>query len=336
LKINSVIIATLSILALFLISGPITEAYAYSPASTSTQSVALNIQQGWIANAGPQEWTMSGGILAFASDTATPVLSAVTWTSVNYSLVADVNGLSTSGTFRLHLKGTTADGRNINLRFHTIINSSIPAVCFPSYSITGSCLPGDKSEIPAYFIANGHLRIQLGSNVSSKYNVSLVIEDAALNPFGAPIVISSTDGSLLVVATYDHAKTVWSGVQTAGIVNGSIGTTAVSGSFAQTTTTVENYVTGTAKDNGQIALVGMTPSKLDSKGTFQGSSTIPTTGTIDCSPVGLPGTCLETGFLSEGSFSMINSNGASLRGTYDVLWPAPSIVFGGNITATLH
>jgi hypothetical protein len=244
--------------------------------------------------------------------------------------------LSTSGSFELHLKGTTADGRNINLRFHTSINSSIPAVCFPSYSITGSCLPGDMSEIPAYFIANGHLRIQLGPNVSPKYNVSLVIEDAALNPFGAPIVISSADGSLLVVATYDHAKTMWSGVQTAGIVNGSLGTTAILGNFAQTTTTVENYVTGTARDSGQIALLGLTPSWLDSKGTFQGTSTIPAVDAVDCSPIGLPGTCLETGFLSVGSFSLTNSKGASLKGSYDVVWPAPSIVFGGNITATFH
>ena len=181
------------------------------------------------------------------------------------------------------------------------------------------------------------LESRLDSNVSPKYDVTLLIEDAALNPFGAPIVISSLDGSLLVVATYNHAMTHWDGVQTAGTLTGTIGkSTAVSGSFTQKIATDENYVTGTANDKGQIALVGMTPSSLNSNGRFQGTSTIPTTGTIDCSPVGLPGTCLETGFSSIGSFSMSDPKGLTLDGTYNVLWPAPSIEFGGSITATLH
>src|SRR5271169_6758365 len=185
MKANFVVIATLSILALFLISSPTTiRSYSYSqtPASDGKQSVSLNIQQGWITNAGPQKWTMSGGVLVVASDTYTPVLSRVTWTSVEYNLSAVVNGLTSSGHFRLNLTGTTADGRPIELRFHTIINESIPAVCFPSYSVTGACLSGDTSEIPAYFLANGHLRVVLGSNISPRYNVSLLVEDAALNP----------------------------------------------------------------------------------------------------------------------------------------------------------
>jgi hypothetical protein len=334
LRKNFVLIATLSIMALFLISSPITvRADSYNAASS--KQVSLDIPQGWITDAGPQHWTMSGGVLGLASDTATPVLSAVTWNSVNYNLSADVKGLSTKGSFTLHLQGTTADGRTINLRVHTTINSSIPAVCFPSYSVTGVCLAGDTSEIPAYFVANGHLRVQLGSNVSPKYNVTLLVEDAALNPFGAPIVITSMDGSLLVVATYDHAKTVWDGVQTAGIVTGMMGkSSVVSGTFTQKIATDENYVTGTATDKGQIALVGMTPSSLNSHGRFQGTSTIPTTGSMDCSPVGLPGTCLETGFLSVGSFAMADPKGSVLQGTYNVQWPTPSILFGGNMTGT--
>lgn len=274
---------------------------------------------------------MSGGILGFASDSSTPVLAAASWKSVNYSMDANINGLVASGKFRLDLRGTTAAGQKIEARIHTLINSSVPAVCFPSYSVTGVCASGDTSEIPAYFIAYGYLRIQTGSKLSPRYDVALMIEDAALNPFGAPIVISSLDGSLLVVATYNRATTVWHDVETGGMLSGTVGTTLVSGAFVQTIHTNENYVAGTATDSGQISLVDMSSSKLDSVGQFRGTSTIPTTGEIDCSPPGLPGTCTETGYVSTGTFSL-DPSGMSLSGDYNVQWPAPSIVFGGTIT----
>ena len=321
-------------MAMFLISSPINvRADSYNAASS--KQVSLDIPQGWITNAGPQHWTMSGGVLGLASDTATSVPSGVSWTSVNYTLTADVNGLSTKGSFKFHLQGTAPDGSKINVRINTTIDSSVPAVCFPSYAITGVCSAGDTSEIPAYFVASGYVRVQIGSSLSPRSDVTLLVEDAALNPFGAPIVISSTDGSLVVVATYYHARTVWDGVQTAGTVTGTIGkSTAVSGSFTQKIATNENYVTGTATDKGQIDLVGMTPSSLNSHGEFHGTSSIPTTGTIDCSPPGLAGTCLETGFVSMGSFSMADPKGLAFDGTYSVVWPAPSILFGGSIAGT--
>jgi hypothetical protein len=333
LRTSYMVITTLSVLALlFLASSVNVNGDSYSFAASSKQTLNLSIQSGGITNAGPQKWTMSGGVLGAAVDSATPVLAGATWSVVNYSMTANVNGLSTSGTFGLHLKGTTAAGQKITVRVHTTINDSIPAVCFPSYSITGVCAPGDTSEIPAYFIANGFVRVETGSSLSPKYPVTMIIEDAALNPFGAPIVITSADGSLLVVATYTHARTEWMGVQTAGTVAGTFGTTSVSGSFVQSIHTEENYVTGTAQDSGQIALVGMTPSTLDATGQFQGKSVIPTTETVDCSPPGLPGTCTETGYTSTGTFSL-DPSGVHLAGNYNVQWPAPSIVFGGTITA---
>ena len=325
-----IVITTLSVLSLLFLASSVSGSYSFA-ASNTKQTLSLSIQNGGIVNAGPQKWSMSGGILGAAYDTSTPVLAGATWSAVNYSMTANVNGLSTSGTFHLHLYGTTATGQQIVVRVHTTINESIPAVCFPSYSITGMCAAGDTSEIPAYFIANGFLRIETGSTLSQKYPITLIIEDAALNPFGAPIVITSVDGSLLVVATYSHATTEWMGVQTAGTLTGTFGSTAVSGSFVQSIHTKENYVTGTAQDSGQIALVGMTPSSLDSTGHFQGTSVIPTTGTIDCSPPGLPGTCTETGYSSTGTFTL-DPSGFQLSGNYAVQWPAPSIVFGGTIT----
>jgi len=332
LKPSFIAITTVSVLALLFAAG---YSGSYSFAASKQQSLTLNIQNGGIIDAGPQTWTMSGGVLGLASDSATPTLAGATWSAVNYSMKADVDGLTSSGTFHLHLVGTTAAGHNIGVRVNALINSSIPAVCFPSYSLTGVCAASDTSEIPAYFMAFGNLTVRTGHDLSPKYPVALVVEDAALNPFGAPIVISSMDGSFLVVATYAHAHTTWNGVQTGGTVSGSIGSTAVSGNFVQTIHTEENYVTGTAKDSGKISLIGMTPATLDANGRFSGISTIPTTGAIDCSPTGLPGTCSETGYVSTGTFSM-DPQGVQLAGYYSVQWPAPSIVFAGNITAKVQ
>lgn len=337
MRAGNVVISTLSILALLLIAGSISagmSSYSFATSSNSQQSLTMSIQSGGITNAGPQQWTMSGGVLAAAEDTATTILGDATWTSVTYSMTASVNGLTASGHFKLELTGTTKAGQQIMVKMYTRIVGAIPAVCFPSYSVTGTCAPGDTSEIPAYFLATGHVRIETGTSLSPKYSISLVIEDAALNAFGSPIVISSTDSTFLVVATYSSAHTDWQGVQTAGELTGSLGSTSVSGAFTQTIHTEEDYITGTAQDYGQIYLVGMSPSSLDSHGQFHGTSTIPTTGTIDCSPSGLPGTCTETGYNSAGTFTMSDPGGSSLQGSYNVQWPAPSITFGGNITGT--
>jgi hypothetical protein len=332
LKPNLLIITTLSILGvLFLASSIDVNSGTYSFADSSPPALNLSIPSGWITNAGPQTWTMSDGVLVAASDTATSILAGATWSSMNFSMTAYVNGLNSWGTFRMHLNGTTAAGESIVVRIHTIINGSIPAVCFPSYSITGTCARHDTSEIPAYFVAYGYYRVHMGSYISTMHPIALVIEDAALNPFGGPIVISSLDGALVVVAGYMHASTYWQDVQTEGMLSGSLGSTSVSGAFVQTTHSDEDYVTGTAQDYGQISLVKMNPSWLDSNGQFYGNSSIPTTGTINCSPPGLPGTCTETGYASTGHYS-IDPKGAVISGDYSVMWPAPSIVFGGNIT----
>jgi hypothetical protein len=331
-----VVVSTLTVLTLLFIAGSIgVNSGTYSFAASSKQTLNLNIQNGGILNAGPQKWTMSGGVLGMALDSATPDLAAATWTFVHYSMTANVNGLTTNGKFGLHLNGTTASGQAISIRVHANITDSIPAVCFPSYTVTGVCSAADTSEIPAYFVATGFLRVVTGEEASPKQPISLLIEDAALNPFGAPIVISSTDGSFLVVATYSHARTVWQSVQTAGTLAGTLGSKPVSGNFVQNIRTIEDYVAGTATDSGQISLVGMTPSSLNANGKFHGTSIIPKTGTVDCSPPGLAGTCTETGYTSTGTFSM-DPNGVTLSGNYAVQWPAPSIVFDGNMTAKVH
>jgi len=163
-------------------------------------------------NAGPQDWRMRGGNLVAAAFTSLPTVTF--WTGLDYSLNATVNGLSSAGIFKLHMQGATSTGKNVNLRLDGVVVGSIPAACFPSYSVTGMCASTDTSEIPAFFVVSGYLRSGSSANDAPKSPVSLLVEVAALNPFGGPIVISSaTDNSIVIVATYNHARTLWQGVQ---------------------------------------------------------------------------------------------------------------------------
>jgi hypothetical protein len=331
--------ASVAIVALFAFSG-ITGIHssAYSSQNSDVQKkISLTISNGIITNAGSQDWRMKGGSLVMASIAALPSVSS--WTDIEYSLNATVNGLASTGRFKLHMQGLASNGNIIHMRIDAAVVGSIPAVCFPSYSVNGTCAASDTSEIPAFFLVAGYMRSNASTNDSPTL-VSLAIEVAALNPFGGPIVISSaTDSSILIVATYNHARTFWQGVQVAGILTGTMGKDdkPVSGSFVENIATTENYLKGTATDAGQISMFGMAPGDLNSKGSFHGTSTIPTTGTMPCpASLGLPpGTCVETGFDSRGSFDLMNHKSLPIEGTYDVQWPAPSIFFGGSINAKI-
>ena len=340
---NFMMVASIAIVALFALSGMTgLHAFAYSNGQQNQddqKKISLSISNGIIVNAGSQNWRMRGGSLVTASVVSLAGVSS--WSDLDYSLNASITGLLSSGTFKLHLQGLTSDGTAVHLRVNAAVVDSIPAVCFPSYTTTGVCPQGDTSEIPAFFLVAGYMVTGSSSGEnSSQQPVQLLVEVAALNPFGGPIVISSAfDNSFLIVASYNHARTIWQGVQVTGSLTGSIGKegTPVSGSFVENTATTENYLSGTATDAGQISLTGMTPADLNSKGTFHGSSVIPTSGEMACpSSLGLPrGTCIETGFNSKGSFDVMNHKSSTIEGTYNVQWPAPSICFGGTITAKL-
>jgi hypothetical protein len=287
---------------------------------------------------------MSGGSLMFASVTRDNVLGNSTWSSVSYSLDAKVSGLSVHGTFYFELQGTTADGKGVTLKVDGNVSKAIPAICFPSYTTSGRCPAGDNSMIPAFFLSTGVITVQIGSNTNEHAPVRLQIEDAALNPWGGPIIINSFSDHIIVVATYTQAITRWDGVQTYGDLAGMLTgggipgagvETPVSGGFSQKISAVENYVLGNETDIGKITLVDMSPKSLDSSGSFSGTSIIPTTGTIDCSPPQFPGTCTETGFNSTGTYNLSGLKDLTIQGTYNVEWPAPSVVFGGTIVGTV-
>src|SRR5579872_7214506 len=238
---NYLMIASVAIISLFLISGVVTlHTSAYTVVNSDSQKkISLSIQNGGIVNAGPQNWRMHGGNLVVASIAALPTVTS--WSDLDYSLNASVNGLTSSGTFKLHMTGITSGGKSINLGIDAAVVSSIPAVCFPSYSVTGMCALHDTSEIPAFFIVAGYLHTSSSNTAdAAKTSVTLMVEVAALNPWGQPIVISSMDPAtglpttdVTIVATYFHARTFWEGVQVAGTLTGTIGkdATPVSGGF---------------------------------------------------------------------------------------------------------
>jgi hypothetical protein len=98
-----------------------------------------------------------------------------------------------------------------------------------------------------------------------------------------------------------------------------------------TSNETENLVTGKSTDKGTISFSSMTPSSLNANGHYIGTSTIPTTGTSDCSAsTGFPGTCTESGFQSIGQFTM-----SGISGSYNTTWGVPALGFSASVNATV-
>ena len=317
-----------------LIASPFASVVAYSVptgngshGNNSANPLSLTIDTGVIAAAGDQTWKQSGGVLVDAMVEGSPIGPGG---HINYHLQASVEGMSASGTFSMQLTDTQ---NGVSMMANGVVVAYDPSVCFPSYQ----CLSTDTSGIPAFFV----VLITSGSVTDGSSSMSLVgstfsVESGIMNPFGGPIVIASIDGSIVIVATYRQSSVDWQGVQLEGTVSGTLGSTPVVGGFTQTVNAHENLVTGTESETGIIA---MSVGSLNVQGHFSGSSTTPASDptNFDCSStLGLPdGTCLATALVSTGSFTM-HGQGTTVSGTYDIYWPAPSVVFGGTITATVQ
>ena len=327
--------AALTLLVAFLLMGSgalVTHAATPQDQSQSQQQLSLGVQ-GYILNAGTQQWKVSGGSLLGAQLGQQLVQTG----SVQYRLNAKVQGLSATGSFSMSLSGTTASGQSASLTAQGPVVGMIPSICFPNYDVpssTGTCASGDTSAIPGFFEAAVSMSETIGTTTTSTPEM-LLVESPIMSPWGAPIAISSVDGSVNVIATYQTGMVTWLGVQLTGPLSGTLGSQAVTGTFYQTTNAVENLVSGSETELGTISFQGMSISSLNSNGVYMGSSTVPTAGSYDCSALaGLPeGTCTETGLTSTGMFQMFGS--VSIQGSYQVWWPAPSITCSGTITATV-
>ncbi len=322
----------------------VTHAATTSNPSNTKQTLSLGLQ-GVITSAGTQSWSFSGGSLVGASFGQEVVPPGA---NIQYSVQAKVTGLTSTGSLQLSVSGQTADGQKISVSASGQIVGMIPSICFPSYSspdANGNCPSTDTSAIPAFFEAPAVVTETLGSTTTTTQEV-LLVEAPIMNPWSAPIMIGSTDGSINIVATYQTGTAIWSNVQLFATVSGTLNSQQVSGSLVQTTTAYENFVTGNEYEFGTTSFQNMSPSSLNAKGYYMGTSSVPNTGGYDCASLaGLPeGTCTETGLTSSGSFVMMGQStsgsswfgsGTSITGTYAIIWPAPSVTFSGTITATV-
>jgi hypothetical protein len=167
----------------------------------------------------------------------------------------------------------------------------------------------------------------------------------------------STDGAIVVAATYDKATLDWKGTTVTGTIKGALGGTQVHGTMTLSSNEHEDFVTGvTDYDNGTMSFTNMSPKYLNVQGTFQGTSTIPKPGgfacmvvqwlystpcTQDCTayfgslglPV-IPGTCTQTGFQSFGKFSLQGQRtsegwgqATTVTGSYSTTWSSPALGF---------
>lgn len=291
---------------------------------------------GVITSAGRQSWSISGGVLAGAQLGQEIVPPGA---SIQYSLNANDRGTSSSGFFSMSMSGVTADGQTFTYSATGPVVGMIPSICFPGYDsadANGNCPTTDNTAIPAFFIAAVSTTETLGSTTTTN-QLTFLVEAPIMNPWGAPIAIASTDGSVSVVASYMSATATWSDVRLAGVLSGTYNDQQATGTFSQVANAYENFVTGTETEFGTVALQNMSPSSLNAQGVYAGSSTVPILGSFDCSAlVGLPeGTCTETGLTSTGTFAMMGQS-STITGSYVVNWPAPSVTFTGTITATVR
>jgi len=312
-------------------------------APTSTP-LTLNIQGG-IVDSGHQAYSQSGGNLlctyCFAEILGQPV--DPTTATFSESVSSTTDGLSTSGSASFSLSGTMLNGSTFSISGPIGIVDSVPGEAFPVGCWDGVTLPlpaGCSSAVPAFFIGGGDFDVTVTHSWS--LSVGMDMESAFLNPFGGAIVWASTDpaSSIVLAFSYDSAAIDWQNVQLAGTISGSLGTTPtptpVSGQFSQTTTSAhEDLLAGTEVESGTMTFQDMTPSGLDSSGTYSGSSTIPTAGEVDCSSftTGIPGTCTETGFSSSGMLSL-DPVTVLVQADYKLDWIVPALAFTGTATGT--
>jgi|GEM_PF-568741 len=345
-------------------------AFAYSQGgnnSGSSQPLAFAVGSptnpaGTVFNLGDQKYNASGGsvVLPLTSILGSPLTAA----TLHFSLSAEVRDLKVSGSVKFNLQGTSG-GQQITVTGKYRINNTETSTPANTIRNLGSGTCGQRaanacSELPLSFIGNTIVQVTVGNAQPQLLKETVMMENPYLNPFGASIVIASSDFAIVIVTTYDTGTIVWSGTSVAGVVVGTLGSgpssTRVTGILSLNSTEHEDLVAGTATDSGTIALSHMAPSTLNVNGTYTGSSTIPTTGEQDCSTsLGFPpfppgqGVCTQTGFNSVGQYTMrtasnnnaiVNESGSgnnnvqeTVRGHYTTTWTVPALAFSSTSIA---
>jgi hypothetical protein len=302
----------------------VTALVLFSPAALAATSTPLNLGIGGIiTNAGSQIYSFSGG--AASGEVLGNPLN--TGASVNYHFDASVRGLTTSGSGHITIPASAYSGGHGAIVVSVQISAEAAAAVFPLDSSGNNCVTSCTSEIPLVFEGTATI-----SNQGQSITAPVTVESPYWNPFGGPIFIATSDGSLYLVVTYNSASVVWMGVVQQGLIQGTYGTSVVTGNYQTTSTSYENLVTGTETDAGIMVFAGMSIPSLNVVGGFAGKTTIPsdnpvgTNGSFDCAPYLLlpEGTCTATGASSAGSF-LLFGHGTVIKGSYSSTWSVPSL-----------
>lgn len=291
---------------------------------------------GTVLDFGDQTYAVSGGQVVAAAVGGVVLDPGAT---VTFSLSAQVVGLKISGTATFDLQGT-AGGVPVSASGQVMITGALSVAEAGEAGAQACGTAGNPcGEIPVLFGGGSLIQTTTGGVASSDHTV-FEVENPYFNPFGAPIILASADGEILIIAIYSVGTIQWQGSEVGGPMVGVIGTsTPVSGMLGLVSNEQEDLVAGTAVDSGTITFSSMTPSALDMSGTYTGSDTIPPpTPQDDCSSMfGLPagsGVCTMTGFDSQGSYQMSQGT-LSVAGTYSTVWTVPAVAFTSTSSAVV-
>ena len=304
-------------------------------AATTGQSLSLSVS-GIIQSPGMQVYDQSGGRLLIAQILQYTI--APTTATFSYSLHSVVAGDKVVGSAHFEIDGKSTAGDTISVVSTTPLSGAAAGLCFPTLTV-GPCPAGTTGVIPSLFSGSSTTVLKVDGK-TQVLKPSMVFESAYLNPFGNPIVLSSTDGSIFAAFTYSAATIDWTGVQLGGqfVAPSTLGSTPVTGQFVLASSSTENLVAGVEEDTGTMTFTSMSPSSLDASGPYSGTTTIPTAGSFDCSsslpfPLLNISICTATGANSVGHFSMRNNN-LNIQGVYQTEWSIPSLLFASTVTGT--
>ena len=312
----------LASLAFFLVAGNSIAPVSASPAAIQPLSFSVPSNLGTVHNLGDQTYSVSGGRVESALVGGKALDPGAT---VAFALNARVIGLKVTGTVTFDLEGAVS-GQPVSA-------SGVVAIT-GTFTLAQGCSGTGGSAcglLPVVFGGASVIQVKAGGVATPDLAV-FYIENPYFNPFGAPIVLASSDGAVVIAATYDIGTILWQGTMVGGPMIGVLGSsTPVAGTLGLTSTESENLVAGTAVDSGTIELSLVGPSPLDLSGTYSGTSFIPPPSPQDdCSKLlGFPagsGVCTMTGFDSSGHYS-ISQAGVSVLGKYSTIWTVPALAF---------
>jgi hypothetical protein len=308
-------------------------AFASSSQSLTFAVGSPTLPLGTVSDLGNQQYQVRGGHVFAAYLGGNQIDGAI----IQYSMNANVKSTTAKGSGSFDLTGTIA-GQPVSVSGEFSINSAQTiAQVLPNPS--GVCRGnGAKScsELPVTFGGPADLKIQAGGSTTNDVT-TMQVENPYFNPLGGPIFLVSGDQSVFIIATYSVGTIQWSGAAVTGPISGVLGSsTPVSGTLTLNSNEQEDLVAGTAADSGSISFSSMTPSILNLGGSYSGTSTIPSTGSFDCSALFTfpAGTCTATGFSSSGSYTMKHGQ-TTVSGTYSTEWTVPALAFSSTGSATL-